>query len=348
MEGESFTLIYLSVVPFLGVLYLLYLSYKRSRKAFFGLLFFLITIAPLLQIIPFGKALSSERYTYLPYLGLFFIMAVCIERLLLSDKKWIKQLTLSVSLIWLILLAAQTRKQSTAWENSEILWTQVINQYPNSQWAYMSRGLHYAEQNETSAALTDLNRSIEIEPFAQALYERGILIERGDRDGALQDYLHSVQLDSTYARSHMNIGVLYAQNQQFDQAIQCFETAIRHNEEYSFAYFNCGTALKIKGDQKKALKYYTKAVSLEPKNIQYLTFRGVLLLDMKDNNKAIEDFSRAIELDPKVKDPYYLRSVGYYHLKEFDKALKDVRIAVQNGYPPPQEYIQELTTTLGE
>ena len=207
MEGESFTLIYLAVIPFLVLVFLIYLAHKRSRKVFFGLVFFIISIAPLLQIIPFGKALSSERYTYVAYLGLFYILAIFIEKRLHSDQKWIKQLTLLLASIWLVLLVVQTRKQSTAWENSETLWTQVIDQYPTSQWAYMSRGLHYAEEGQNAQAMDDLNRSIEIQPFSQALYERAILLERGDREGAVRDYLQSIKLDSTYAQSHMNLGV---------------------------------------------------------------------------------------------------------------------------------------------
>jgi len=348
MEGESFTLIYLAVIPFLVLVFLIYLAHKRSRKVFFGLVFFIISIAPLLQIIPFGKALSSERYTYVAYLGLFYILAIFIEKRLHSDQKWIKQLTLLLASIWLVLLVVQTRKQSTAWENSETLWTQVIDQYPTSQWAYMSRGLHYAEEGQNAQAMDDLNRSIEIQPFSQALYERAILLERGDREGAVRDYLQSIKLDSTYAQSHMNLGVIYAQNQEIDKAIQSFESAIRHDQEYSFAYFNCATAFKIKGDTSKAMEFYSRAIDLEPSNVRYLTFRGVFLLDLAKPNEAINDFSKAIEHDSKVRDPYYLRSVAYYQLGQYDRAMKDVERAVQNGYPPPEEYIQELSATLAK
>jgi len=347
-EEASMTLQYLAVIPFLGLLYALYLSYKRSRVVFFGLLFFLITIGPLLQIIPFGKALSSERYTYIAYIGLFYTLAIFVERLFLSDKKWIKYVTVSGTSIWLIFLMIQTRSQSTVWENSETLWTQVIDQYPNSQWAHMSRGLYYAKQGETSRALDDLNRSIEISPFAQSLYERGVILEKGDKEAALRDYYHSIQLDPTYSRSHLNIGVIHGQNGEVDKAINSFEQAIRHDKDYSFAYFNCATALKISGNQTKALRYYSKAISLEPKNVQYLTFRGVLLLDMGKYEKAIADFSTAIELNPNQEDVYYLRSVGYHNLQQDEQALRDLQTAIQKGYPTPQEFLHELTSALTE
>ena len=48
---------------------------KKYRKPLiFGLLFFLFTIVLVLQIIPVGQALVAERYTYIPYIGLLFII----------------------------------------------------------------------------------------------------------------------------------------------------------------------------------------------------------------------------------------------------------------------------------
>lgn len=341
-QGESAIFLYLAIFPFQVILYFVYRAYKRSREVFFGLVFFLITIAPVSQIVPFGKALSSERYTYLPYIGLFFIIALFIQKLFLSKKGWVRNLTLAVSLIWVVLIGVQTRYQSTVWENSELLWTQVIDQYPNSQWAYMSRGLHYAEQDELTLAIDDLNKSIEIEPFAQSLYERGVLIEKGDVEGALHDYYHSVKIDPTYSRSYLNIGVILAQRGKIGEAINFFEAAIQNDEDYSMAYFNCATALKINGDKKKAINYYSRAIELEPENIQYITFRGVLFLDMGNNAKAIQDFSEAIALDPKGKDVFYLRSVAYRNLNQLEKARSDAQQAKANGYPVSDEYLQEL------
>lgn len=342
-NGTVLLVHYLAVIPFLGVLFALFWSYRRARKVFFGLAFFLITIAPLLQIIPFGKAINSERYTYLPYIGLFYLIALLVEKLIRSEQKPLRYLTIAVASIWMLFLAVQTRHQSTAWENSETLWTQVIDQYPDSQWAYMSRGLYFAKKGEMSEAMDDLNTSIQIEPFAQSLYERGILLERGDPDAALRDYYHSIEIDPTYARSHVNIGVLLARRNEFDQAIKSFETAVHHDPTYSMAYFNCATALKIRGDRETALDYYSKAIALEPKNVQYLVFRGVLQIDMGEFERAITDFSAAIELDPQHRDAYYLRSACYKQLNQLDKALSDANNAKKFGYPIEDAYLQELT-----
>ena len=47
---------------------------EERRYIIFGILFFIINLALVLQIIPVGTSVVSERYTYLSYFGLFFII----------------------------------------------------------------------------------------------------------------------------------------------------------------------------------------------------------------------------------------------------------------------------------
>jgi len=55
----------------IGIAAAVYYSHRFSKKAVFGALFFLVTIAPVLQIVPIGKFIVAERYSYIPSSGLF-------------------------------------------------------------------------------------------------------------------------------------------------------------------------------------------------------------------------------------------------------------------------------------
>ncbi len=61
------------VIPF--ILYLIYKSASFRKELIFGFLFFLIAISVMLRIIPTGFFGVANRYSYLPYAGLFFIIA---------------------------------------------------------------------------------------------------------------------------------------------------------------------------------------------------------------------------------------------------------------------------------
>lgn len=70
-------IMYSSVVLYL-LIYFCFLSLKKTKLFFFGFIFFLITIAPVSGIFPIGDFAVADRYTYLPYLGLFYIFSKLI------------------------------------------------------------------------------------------------------------------------------------------------------------------------------------------------------------------------------------------------------------------------------
>lgn len=333
---------YLSIVPFLIILIVLYYSYRKSTNVFFGLAFYLVSIAPLTQLIPFGKAINSERYTYVAYIGLFYCGAILIQKLLRSDRKMLKIGTLGITSVWLILISLQSFNQSKKWKNSEILWSQVIDLYPKSEWAYMSRSLYYSKHDKYQKALEDLNKSIDIRPFAQSLYQRGLILEKTSFEKALNDYRQSIEIDPGYAKSHLNIGVIQAKLGHYEESIQSFQRAIDADPKYSLAYFNYATALKILNRKNEALTNYNEAINLEPYNTNYRKYRAALLTELNRAEEAINDINYVISITPNDGNIYYLRSLNYRNLNLYSQAKKDAIHAQQLGYELQEGYLNTL------
>ena len=65
---------YLSFPIVLALIWIIYKSGQYRKDIVFGFLFYIITIGPMLMFVPIGRAIVADRYTYLPYLGLFFII----------------------------------------------------------------------------------------------------------------------------------------------------------------------------------------------------------------------------------------------------------------------------------
>ncbi|MBK5284953.1 MAG: hypothetical protein JJE25_06090, partial [Bacteroidia bacterium] len=63
-------LVYLSPAIVIGIIVLLYRSLKTSRDFIFGALFFFFNVILILQLLPVGNTVISERYSYLSYTGL--------------------------------------------------------------------------------------------------------------------------------------------------------------------------------------------------------------------------------------------------------------------------------------
>ena len=60
------------------------------------------------------------------------------------------------------------------------------------------------------------------------------------------------------------MGVALQSQQRLDEAINSYETAVKHRPHYADAYNNMGYALQSKGDYQAAIKAYEEAVRLRP------------------------------------------------------------------------------------
>ncbi len=336
---------YLSIIPAIGVLFLLIKSYKRNAVIFFGITFFLISVGPVLQFIPNGKAIFSERYTYVSYLGLFFIIAHGILLLVgwLKQRPSIKNWIFTIILGWVVMLCFQSYRQSKIWKDSETLWTQAIENYPESDWAYLSRGTYRVDHGNYDKALSDLNKSIQLNPTADAHYERGRLQEKLDKVTlAFADYTSAIKLDSNYAMAYVNRGVLMSTGNDLRLPINDFNQAIRIKPDYALAHFNLGLMHKLSGNLEKALQHMSDAILLEPKNERFLIYRGVVYADLTEYSKAILDFEQVMNIAPQSGEPYLLRSYCYFNQGDVKLAREDTKTAIRKGHLVPEDYLQKL------
>jgi tetratricopeptide (TPR) repeat protein len=96
------------------------------------------------------------------------------------------------------------------------------------------------------------------------------------------------------------------------------------------------------GNHEGAVRYFSRAISLDPTVAYYFFGRGVSLGEMGRYGDALRDIDHAIELDPNRPAYYYGR--GWVHLLagEHEKALADFKQAAEGGN---QDAIAYLTRT---
>ena len=146
--GIVFTAIYLKK-------YNLYLS--------FGLIFFLITLLPVMNIIPIGH-LMAERFLYLSNIGFCLFLTNLI--LLIKNSNIRKY----IFLIILIFFSLLTYNRNKVWSNDESLWKATIKNSSNSYRAYNGLGLIYYNTGEYDKAEELFKKAIELEEFYENAY----------------------------------------------------------------------------------------------------------------------------------------------------------------------------------
>ncbi|MFH1321418.1 MAG: tetratricopeptide repeat protein, partial [Bacteroidota bacterium] len=164
-------------------------SIRHTRKIIFGFGFFIVTIIMVLQLVPTAITIVADRYSYIPYIGLFYLAGegyaylagkkVCIIHLgsLLGNLKYIQILAFSIFIVFSFL----SYNRIKVWQNSIVLWTDVIEKYPNTS-AYNNRGYAKDRLNDYDEALKDYNSAIQINPNVPIVY-----VNRGNCKVNLKD-----------------------------------------------------------------------------------------------------------------------------------------------------------------
>lgn len=336
---------YLSAIPILGAGWILILAWKKWPKVFFGLALFLICIGPQLQIVPYGKAVTAERYTYVAYLGLFWVLAWGIEWLgRVKQGKWKIPLGV-VAGVWLVFLGSQSVRQAKVWESGESLWSDVIEDYPEHYFGYFTRGKYRIEQGRNEAALADLNQAIGLEKeIAETFYERGrVHAQMENIEEAIEDYSHAIELKPGLASAYLNRGMLYASlGRSSDMALADMEAAIQADSAYALAHLNRGLILRGRNEHEAALESYDEAIRIEPWNSVFYMYRGVYNEALGRLDKAKDDFSEAHTQSPGSGESLYFRARIWQKMENFRLAIEDAKAAQNLGYDLPEGYIDGL------
>ena len=302
----------LSPLFILALLVLVWL--KRNNKLIvFSLLFYFINILLVMQVITVGAALVAERYTYIPYIGVTFLVAMLLEQYVFSSgKKWIWQPVFAGCLVFGLLSFQRTK----VWKDSETLWTDVLKYYPNA---------HVARNNRANDLI---KKSLKPE-WKQR--ENEILLR------ALEDCNVSIKNKPEHPKAYENRQNIYLRLKR-DSLAFADATKLLQLEPYNaYGYYTKGFFFFRSNRPDSSLYYFNKCLELRPNTDYALHNRGCLLFNnYKQYKEALADISKAIKLNPSGE--YFLnRSRCYYQLGDLLNARADVETARQKGYPAPDD-----------
>ncbi len=97
------------------------------------------------------------------------------------------------------------------------------------------------------------------------------------------------------------------QQNEYENAIDLFDQAIRLNPYYASAYNSKAISLDKLKRHEEALVCYEKALELEPNNTAMLTNKGVCLNNLKRKSEAIECLNKALDFEPQDVDAYLIK-----------------------------------------
>jgi protein O-mannosyl-transferase len=265
-----------------------------------GWLWFVITLVPVIGLVQVGEQALADRFTYIPSIGLFVLLAWEVPRLLTaSSPKSNLILKLSAALILGACLLA-TRHQLRYWQNSITLFTRATQVAKNNVMAECNLGLALAAQGQLDEAILHERKAVQLNPnYLAAQDNLGVLLEeQGKWDEAAAHLMAAIKSNPQYDEAYYNLGMISLHQGRLDEAIARFQTAINLNPQYDKAVANLGMALAQQGHLNEAITQYRRALELAPNNPYAHNALGRALETRNQLSKAADHYAAAIALKP--------------------------------------------------
>ena len=211
-------------------------------------------------------------------------------------------------------------------EVAEKFFDVLLRRFPDYTPGYLTRAQMYLELNDTTSAMADLNKAIEIDPYtAQSFSARGLLhFQQKEFNNALADLDEAIRLDPYFNGNYINRGLVKYNLNDLRGAMADYDRVIEMDENNLIARFNRGLLRAQVADNNRAIRDFDKVIELEPENtIAYLN-RAMLHNETGNKTGALDDLNVVLAAYPEYFTGYYMRS-------QLKRELNDLRGA-ENDY----------------
>lgn len=292
--GIVFSLVIVSLTVF---------SARKSKLFLFGIGFFAVTVALVLQFISVGAAIMADRYTYIPYIGLFFVMAMLLDQLAEKNQS-LKQVVWVGAFAFAAFCLYLTRKQVETWQNTGTLFGQIIKLYPNDYRAYYTYGKYVGEKEgkldesiNANLKAIELGYKDDAGPWENLGTAYGI---KGDTQKAIEYFSEAIKRGVSSGETYANRGMAYFNLNQPAKAIPDFEKSLTmKNEKPILSRGYLATSYLATGNATKALEQFNQVIDQEgSQDPIHFYNRGLSKQTLGDKNGAIADFKKTLSLQP--------------------------------------------------
>ena len=220
-----------AAIVLIGMSVLALVFAKKRGYLFTGWFWYLGTLVPVAGFIQIGYHSHADRYTYIPLIGLFIMIAWGVPELV---ARWrIKRLLLPLLAGFVLsLLIAATITQLSYWRNSQTLFEHTLKVQPDNFVIHNNLGKYFNKQ--------------------------------GEKEKAYVHILKAVKLNQNYTKARYNLGCMLAADGMIDDAESNFRTVLSIDPNNVKAHTKLGRVLLMQGKSDEAIEHLKKAFSLDP------------------------------------------------------------------------------------
>jgi tetratricopeptide (TPR) repeat protein len=333
-------------VALLVVISVLVIYFGRNRRYLpAGWFWFIGTLVPVIGLVTFTGSSYADRFTYIPYIGLFIMIAWGLPELLskcpprriaageTSPKAgpYRKIVLGTAASVTLIAFGTGAFRQVSVWKDSITLFSHALEVTHNNAVVHNYLGNSYYDLKRYQDAIESCRQAINIMPdYAEAHYYLGNAYSKlGRNQEAVDAYKQALKIKPDYAEAYNSLGNAYVDLGRLQEAQDAFKQAINAKPDFAEAHNNLGNASFAMGHLQEAIENYKQAILIKPDLALPYCNLGAVYGKIGSFQDALEVYKRAAEIDPNLAEANNGFGAACLDLGRYQEAIEPLKQAVR-------------------
>ena len=312
---------------------LTWLALRMARTqpwATVGWFWFAGTLVPVIGLVQIGSQPVADRYSYLPYVGLFILIVWAIAEIV-KRRPALRRVTAAGAVVVIAAFAVLAHRQVRHWRDGITLWTHALAVTERNYRAHHGLGAALEAGGRVAEAAAQYEAALRIRPaYVESLNNlAGIRSDQGRLDAAAAYLTTALSVLPDHVESLATFGVVRTRQGRVEEAIRLLERARALRPDSASIRNGLAFALSAAGRFAAARAELEAAVRLAPGDPELLANLGLVMGDQGDRDAAIRTLRQALAVAPDHARSRYGLGVMLGDAGRLEEALTELDAAIR-------------------
>jgi tetratricopeptide (TPR) repeat protein len=172
-----------------------------------------------------------------------------------------------------------------------------------------------------------------------------VFFQKGQFDEAIRQYQIALEINPNDTLAHVNLGNALSQDGRLGEGIEQYRLAVKINPKMAEAHYNLGMALFHRGQLDDAITQYQEALEIDPSYAEAHFNLGSALLQLGRVDEAIEQYQMALKINPDYLGIYVSLGRILFQKGQLDTAIELYQMVIKIN-PQAAEALNDLGAAL--
>jgi tetratricopeptide (TPR) repeat protein len=273
---------------------------RRRPYLAVGWFWYLGTAVPVIGLVQVGAQAMADRYTYIPLIGVFIMVAWASADLTAHRPAW-RVAVASLMIVLVVGCLNCTWRQVSYWHDSITLWEHANEATTGNYLAHNNLALALAHQKRYPEAVDHFRQALAIRPrLATAHVSLAKILEEqwGRSEEAMEEIRLALEAQPDQPDAHYSMGALLEKKGRLEEAEWHYRQALELVDSNVNAHNQLGRVLMKLGRPSEAVEHFRVASEHRPEAAGFRFNLAAALHESGDTSAAAEEFIHALRLAP--------------------------------------------------